>query len=264
LYAVCLTAGKLLDAIPAGGYCPDMKLIFHGTRGKIEAQSKRHDRHAVLEARYLGKGVIIDCGENWLGRLDELRPRAIVITHAHPDHAWGLAEGAPCPVYATREAWETLEEFPIAERRIIEPRRPFTVRGIRFEAFAVQHSIRAPAVGYRISAGAATIFYAPDLVYIHEREEALRGCRLYIGDGATVDGQMVRKSEDGQLFGHTPVRTQLTWCRKEGIPKMIVTHCGSQIVENEAKGIGDQVAAYAEERGVEVEIAHDGLELILR
>lgn len=241
-----------------------MKLIFHGTRGYIEPATRRHARHSALEVRYRGKGVLVDCGENWLGHLEELRPRAIVVTHAHPDHVGGLTTGSPCPVYATEAAWRTMEEFPIDERRTIEPRRPLEIRGIRFEAFTVEHSIRAPAVGYRISAGRATVFYVPDLVYIHERTEALRGCRLYIGDGATVDGQMVRKSDDGRLFGHAPVRTQLTWCRKEGVPKMIVTHCGSQIVTGEEEGVRDKVAAYAEERGVGVEIAYDGMEIILR
>lgn len=241
-----------------------MKLIFHGTRGYIDPSSERHARHSALEVRYRGKGVLIDCGENWLGHLDELKPHAIVITHAHPDHVGGLAAGASCPVYATEEAWRTLSEFPLDERRRIEPRRPVEIRGIRFEAFAVQHSIRAPAVGYRISAGNVTVFHVPDLVYIHDRAEALRGCRLYIGDGATVDGQMVRKSDNGSLFGHAPVRTQLTWCRKEGVSKMIVTHCGSQIVKGEAEGIGHKIAAYAEERGVAVEVAYDGMEMTLR
>lgn len=241
-----------------------MKLIFHGTRGYIEASTTRHRRHSVLEVQYRGKGVFIDWGEDWLHRYSGLRPPAIVITHAHPDHADGLKEGVPCPVYATAETWETLQEYPVEKRHEIKPRHPFEIRGITFEAFAVQHSIRAPAVGYRITAGRITVFYVPDLVYIQQRAEALQGCRLYIGDGATVDEEMVRKGEDDQLFGHTPVRTQLTWCRKEGVSRMIVTHCGSQIVEGEGEGISDKITAYARERNVEVDVAYDGMSLILR
>jgi glyoxylase-like metal-dependent hydrolase (beta-lactamase superfamily II) len=48
---------------------------------------------------------MIDCGADWLARLKAVAPSAIVITHAHPDHAFGLARGAPCPVYATAETW---------------------------------------------------------------------------------------------------------------------------------------------------------------
>ena len=33
---------------------------------------------------------MIDCGLDWLGKFEKLQPDAIVLTHAHPDHAWGL------------------------------------------------------------------------------------------------------------------------------------------------------------------------------
>ena len=38
---------------------------------------------------------MIDCGKNWLRRLRHLNPDAIVVTHAHPDHAFGLKSGSP-------------------------------------------------------------------------------------------------------------------------------------------------------------------------
>jgi hypothetical protein len=156
-----------------------------------------------------------------------------------------------------------MEDFPVDEKNTIRLRRPVEICGITFEAFAVEHSIRAPAVGYRITAGRVSIFYAPDLVYIPERGEALVGCRLYIGDGATVRRSMVRKEGD-RLYGHTPVMTQLTWCAKEGVPKMIVTHCGSGIVEGEGEGVRAEIRELSREREVEVEVAWDGMEMVLR
>ncbi len=240
-----------------------MKLTFLGTRGNIEPRTERHARHSSLLVEYEGKGVVIDCGEDWLDRLEELRPKALVLTHAHPDHAFGLRKGAPCPVWATKESWEKLADFPLNDRRTLQPRRPIRIRGITFEAFQVQHSLRAPAVGYRISAGRVTVFYVPDVVYIRERREALQGCKVYIGDGATVKRSMVRKKND-QLFGHAPVMTQLTWCKKEGVPRMLVSHCGKQIVTGEDKCILEKITELAEERGVEVDVAYDGMEVILR
>ncbi len=240
-----------------------MKLAFHGTRGYIEPRTELHRMHTVCEVSYRGKRVIIDCGEDWRGHMDELRPQAIVVTHAHPDHVWGLKDGAPCAVYATRAAWQEMDDYPIQQRRVVNQREPFQVRGIEFEAFAVVHSTRAPAVGYRITAGVITVFYVPDVVYIENREEALRGCRAYIGDGATVDTSMVRKPGDS-LIGHTPVRTQLTWCAKLGVPKMIVTHCGAQIVDADPDQVQSLIDEYADERGVEAQIATDGMEMVLR
>lgn len=60
------------------------------------------------------------------------------------------------------------------------------VEGVQFEAFTLEHSTRAPTVGYRVLAGRRTVFYVPDVAYIHEREAALNRADLYIGDGATM------------------------------------------------------------------------------
>ena len=240
-----------------------MKLTFLGTRGNIEARTDRHRRHTSLEVSYRGKRVMIDCGGDWRGELDELRPGAVILSHAHPDHAFGLKDGAPCPVYATEEAWEQIADYPLEQRHTVRERRAVEIEGIGFEAFGVEHSLRAPAVGYRVSAGRVRIFYAPDLVYIHQRAAALEDVDLYIGDGASLDRSLVRKRDDS-LIGHTPFRTQLTWCEKEGVPRAIVTHCGSQIVKGDERKFGARLREMAAERGVEAEIAHDGMEVVLR
>lgn len=242
-----------------------MKLKFLGTRGYIKSSSRLHRMHSSLLVSYLGKRVMVDCGETWLGKVDEVAPDAIVLTHAHPDHAFGLMEGAPCPVYATSETWKNseLDGFPLQDRRTITPGEPETVSGMVFQAFPLLHSTRSPAVGYRITAGRPSVFYAPDVVYIKDRKEALRDVKLYIGDGATISRSMVRKPGDTPI-GHVPVRTQLTWCGSEGVPEMMVTHCGSEIVRGDERKLGPKLDRMAEERGVEVRIAHDGMERVLR
>lgn len=48
--------------------------------------------HSSLLIAYLARRVMIDCGETWRGELDAVAPRAVVVTHAHPDHAHGLAD----------------------------------------------------------------------------------------------------------------------------------------------------------------------------
>jgi phosphoribosyl 1,2-cyclic phosphodiesterase len=240
-----------------------MKLTFLGTRGYIDSRTKLHYMHTSLKVAYRGKEVIIDCGEDWLERIDEMNPKALVITHAHPDHVGGLKQGAPCPVYATKETWEVIQDYDIKDRRVIFPRKPFTVKGIVFDAFKVAHSTRAPAVGFRIMAGNATIFYAPDLVYIQDRKHALSGVKMYVGDGSTITRSMVRKP-GRELIGHTTLGTQLTWCRREGVPKVIFTHCGSEIVEGNGNTVRAKIRSLAKDRNMEAEIACDGREIILK
>lgn len=156
-----------------------MKLTFLGTRGEIDIRTRLHRMHSSVLVSYRGARVMIDCGADWLRRVRHLRLDAIILTHAHPDHAGGLKAGSPCRVYATAQTWAILGDIPVAERVVVEPRTPFCIKDITFEAFVVEHSLRAPAVGYRITAGRSSVFYVPDLVYIHEPHEALRGVRIY-------------------------------------------------------------------------------------
>lgn len=244
-----------------------MKLTFLGTRGEIEARTALHRMHTSLLVGYRGTRVMIDAGADWGDVVRDLRPRphAVVITHAHPDHAWGLKAGSPAPVYATEAAWRAMSTYaiPPEDRRVVRPREPVTLRGITLEAFPVEHSIRAPAVGYRITAGRVAVFYAPDVVYIPDRAGALGGCRLYIGDGATLTQSFVRRRGD-TLIGHAPVRTQLTWCQKEGVARAIITHCGKEIVEGDRPELQARLEAMAGERGVAAAFAYDGASVMLR
>jgi phosphoribosyl 1,2-cyclic phosphodiesterase len=219
--------------------------------------------HSCLKVFYYKTQVLVDFGEDWLGKIETLKPDAVFLTHAHPDHAGGLLNCTTCPVFATEETWQILEEFKVSERRLVYHRQAVTLNGLVFEAFPVEHSIRAPAVGYRITARDAVMFYVPDVVYIHDRAEALSGVELYVGDGATLVSSMVRKPKD-RLIGHTPMRTQLTWCQKKGVPRAIFTHCGAVIVEGDERTTGAKLRQMARRRGVEAAIAHDGMEVVLR
>jgi hypothetical protein len=105
-------------------------------------------------------------------------------------------------------------------------------------------------------------FYAPDLIFIHERSAALNSVQIYIGDGATVTRSFIRK-RGRALIGHSPVRTQLTWCQKEGVPRAIITHCGSEIVTGDEREITVKIRGMAAERGIEVRIAYDGMKVKL-
>ena len=149
-------------------------------------------------------------------------------------------------------------DFPLTDREIVLPRSPFLIGKIMLEAFPVEHSIRSPAVGYRITAGRSSIFYVPDVVYIPESQSALQGIRAYIGDGASLRRPMVR-SRNGKLFGHAAVRTQLGWCRKAGVRSAFITHCGSEIVGSDWRTSHTAVEQLGQEFGINAQLAWDGL-----
>lgn len=234
-----------------------MELTFLGTRGEIEIHSRLHRRHSALLVRRNGARVMIDCGADWLGRLDTIAPTAIVLTHAHSDHAAGLAAGAPCPVYATGETLDLLHRFPIRERRRMPVRKSTTIGGIRFEAFRVQHSIRAPAVGYHVSAQEGCFFYVPDVAGMPCASEALHGIDIYIGDGATIRRSMVRHKGE-TLIGHAPITIQLGWCKNAGIRHAIFTHCGSPIVRGDGRTLNALIRRLGHQYGIDARLACDG------
>lgn len=240
-----------------------MELIFLGTRGEIDVATRRHRRHSALLIVLGPSRIMIDCGADWLGKFEALQPTAIFVSHAHPDHAWGLANGARCPVYATRETFALLADSLIADRRPLSLRTPIRIGRLTIEAFRVIHSIRAPAVGFRITGSGSAFFYVPDLVAIRERAAALRGVQLYIGDGATITRPLIRWSQ-GTLIGHTPIRTQLGWCQKEGVPRAIFTHCGTEIVAGDSRSLSAEVRNLGRARGINSAIAHDGERLLLK
>jgi phosphoribosyl 1,2-cyclic phosphodiesterase len=240
-----------------------MKLTFLGTRGEIEARSSQHRRHSALLIERDNARIMIDCGADWLHRLRRIAPTAIVLTHAHADHAGGLIDGAPCPVYATATTWQLLHRLPIPERRTMPLGRTVRIGGVRFRAVPVRHSIRAPAVGYRVSADGSSLFYVPDVADLPKISDALGRTDVYIGDGATMRRSMVRR-KGGTLVGHTPIVRQLTWCAKAHVRCAIFTHCGSPIVRAMPRSMDRLIARLGREQGIEARLARDGDRLFLR
>jgi phosphoribosyl 1,2-cyclic phosphodiesterase len=202
--------------------------------------------------------LLIDCGADWRGRIRRFHPTAILITHGHPDHAGGLAGGAPCPVYATKATLRLLARWPLKSWGELPMRTPVLIGGFVVECCPVQHSLNAPAVGFRISADDACFFYVPDVAALIDVRRTLRGVDLYVGDGATLKRSLVRRRGTA-VIGHTSIQVQLAWCRIAGVSRAVFTHCGSGIVRlppGRAEGVVD---ALGRGSGVHARLAYDGM-----
>lgn len=230
------------------------KLVFLGTKGEIEESSPKHRYHSSLLIISSETSLLIDYGRLRKCSLEEIEPNAILITHAHPDHYAWLKENikTEIPVYLTEETLDYGMYLP-ENKQVIVPGREFEVGPFKCLPYWVIHSIRCPAVGYKIAVPEKTIVYNSDVVDIIEKENILKGVDYYIGDGSSLRANLVRRRVD-RLFGHTRITTQISWCQKYGISHIIFTHLGKETIENEAD--------FKKEHD-EAILAYDGMELMI-
>ena len=228
------------------------KLTFLGTKGEIEEEMPVHRFHSSMLIESGGTKLLIDYGMLHRLTLDEIAPDAILITHAHPDHYSWLKEDVQSgiPVYLTQETLD-YGKFKPRNGHLVTPMRQFTVGAFQCLAYRVIHSIRCPAVGWKLKFEGKTLVYNSDLVDIEGKEAVLTGVDYYIGDGSAVKANLVRRRGD-VLFGHTRIITQVHWCQKFGIKHIIFTHLGRETLREEA----DFKAEHPE-----VIFAHDGLKM---
>jgi ribonuclease BN (tRNA processing enzyme) len=242
-----------------------VRLHFYGTKGYVEESSREHSGHSAFTVETEGFRLLCDFGENRRGLLEKIRPDAIFVSHAHPDHSWGLEEGTSATVYASEITHSLTEKSPIGKRVVLEPGKHVPVGPLRLTAFPVVHSVRCPCVAARLEISGRVLVYSGDIVSFENPEEALSGADVYIGDGSTLKGSLVRRHPSGSLLGHTTVRAQLGWLAKYRILRAVFSHFGKGPIEMGEEALAEALGKLVSERfaGCEVTPARDGLTIDL-
>ena len=110
-----------------------MDLVFLGTRGDIEKKTRRHRRHSALFVKAANARILIDCGADWLGRIEALRPTAIVVLHIgtfHPQtRGFGLRWWHECNMV---DEYRVLHGSELTDDYLRSPIRGTIERGIAF------------------------------------------------------------------------------------------------------------------------------------
>jgi ribonuclease BN (tRNA processing enzyme) len=240
-----------------------MRLHFYGTKGYVEEESRAHSGHSAFTVEAEGFRLLCDFGQNRKGLLPTIRPDAVFLSHAHPDHAWGLEEGTDVPVHASAITHAITKDLPIRSRVTLDAEKTVAAGPFRLTAFPVVHSVRCPCTAVRIESPGLVVVYSGDIISFERPEAALAGAGLYIGDGSTLKGSLVRRHPTGALMGHTTVRAQLGWLGKFGIGRAFFSHFGKGPIEMGEPALKKALEELAREKapGCEVSAARDGLKV---
>jgi ribonuclease BN (tRNA processing enzyme) len=238
-----------------------VRLHFYGTKGYVEESSRAHAGHSAFTIEADGFRLLCDFGENRKGLLEKIRPDAVFVSHAHPDHSWGLEEGASAAVYASEITHSLTEKFPIEKRVVLEPGKRVRMGPFRLTAFPVVHSVRCPCIAARLEISGRALVYSGDIVSFENPERTLSGADVYIGDGSTLKGSLVRRHPSGTLIGHTTVRAQLGWLEKYGIRRAVFSHFGKGPIEMGEEALAEALGKLVSERFPDCEVtpASDGM-----
>jgi ribonuclease BN (tRNA processing enzyme) len=256
-----------------------VNLKILGTRGEVKESAPRHSKHSGV---LIDGQILLDLGEK---EYLDYRPKAVFITHLHPDHAFFIKETAKIdiPIYAP----ETHKNA-----KIDVPHGPISLDAYRITPFPTIHSKKLRSTGYvvekkggmkrrtgdgkggrknegteegtKVEKDDWKLVYTGDLIYINRKyHHLLENADLVITDGSHLrkGGRVFRDKETGQIYGHTGIPDLVNFF-KAFTANILFLHFGSWFYEDISES-AKRIKELGKERGVQVIAAYDGLELDL-
>lgn len=230
-----------------------MHLKILGTRGEIEASSPSHKLHSGI---LLDHEILLDLGEK---EYLDLNPKAIILTHLHPDHAYFVRKGSEEPLPRGLKVYSP-EPYLHESLTILDQKK--RIRGYTVTPLPTHHSKRVKSQAYWIKKGKRSFLYTGDLVWIdHAFLEQVGRVDLVITEASFIrKGGMVKKDlETGLLYGHNGI-PNLIHLFKPYTDSILFTHFGSWFYE---KGAAKKIEALGKENAIKTLIGFDGMEVIL-
>lgn len=227
-----------------------MEIKVLGSKGEIEESLPYHSKKSGI---LIDKKLLLDVGEK---EFLQYKPKWILITHFHPDHAYFVRRGK-------QEIFETNAKVFVPEPLqpgmiVLNKKRkigPYTVTPI-----PTIHSKYVKSQGYLIEKGKQAIFYSSDLIWVEKKYHTLlKNLDLVITEASFMKkGGMVRRDGD-LIYGHNGV-PDLIRLFSRFTDTIVLTHFGSWFYKNTKKS-RKALAALGKKYGVQVIPAYDGLEV---
>jgi len=225
-----------------------------GTRGEIEESAPYHAKHSGL---LIDDTLLLDCGDK---RFLHYNPRAILITHLHPDHAYFVRHHAVAPIrnfviYAP-------DTYPGLD--IIVTRKPFTIGSYHITPIPTVHSLKVRSHAYLIEHNKKRILYTGDMIWIDKKyRHLLKPCNAIITEASffKAGGMIRRDKKTGKVFGHTGV-PNLIKLFAPYTPTIILIHFGAWFYKNMPRARA-QIASLGKEYDRTVIAGYDGQKIAI-
>jgi ribonuclease BN (tRNA processing enzyme) len=228
-----------------------MKLRILGTRGEIPVSAPTYERHSGM---LVDDELLIDFGE---ASYAAYKPKAIVITHLHPDHAIfmrGPIAVPDTPIYAPER-----KGLPFVT--VLPP--VLHLGDYAITAIPIRHSGKVRSRALLIEKEGKRMLYTGDMLSIDKKYlSQLGSLDCVVTEASTIRaGGIVRSNASGMSYGHAGVPDLITLFAPH-TKRIVLTHFGSWFVKDVRAG-KLALAKLKKNLGVDVIVAHDGFELIV-
>lgn len=227
-----------------------MKVKILGVRGYIRPTAPQHRRHSGI---LIDSSLLLDCGED---EYLKLGAKLILISHLHPDHAFFVARKRKIdlgvPVFAPE---------PYAAANVKPLRRAVLFDQYKVTPLPTIHSHSVLSQAYLVENESVRVLYTSDLVDMEQGYRRKIGqVDLLITEASFIRrGGLVRRTADGLVSGHAGVNELIEMFRHHS-DRILFMHFGSWFykdIQNSRKRLEQLGTEY----GIEVIVAHDGLEV---
>lgn len=236
-----------------------MKIQILGTRGEIEPTAPYHAKHSgVLIDDYL----MFDLGEK---EFLSYKPKAIFITHLHPDHAYFVRD--------MRESIDSKIKIYAPERFKNIPMQVLTQQwssGLYMVTpIPTEHSIKVKSQAYLIQKGDKRILYTGDMFWIikkyQKKLKKLGKLDLVITEASFLrEGGVIRRARlrDEEPFGHAGIPNLIRFF-KPYTKEILLMHFGSWFYQLGARAARVKIQELVRRYDVKIYVGYDGLILCL-
>lgn len=233
-----------------------MKITMLGTRGEIEESALYHSKHSGV---LIDDMLLLDCGEE---SFLKYKPKAILITHLHPDHAFFVRRGYAFDFELLKDIdWYAPETY---KDQGIVLKKSIVIAGYTITPIPTLHSLHVKSQAYSIQKNGKKIIYTGDMLWIeHQYHHLLTHTDLVITEASYIrtGGLVIKDKVTGVLYGHTGIPNLIALFKKD-TQKILLGHFGAWFYKDMKKA-HKKLQDLAHENGIEIIVGYDGLEVKL-